>query len=68
MTLDAIGFGKCLFAAENDDTEREEKEETNDNDREEIRELLENGEQSDERSNILLFVEISSGDRSDYTT
>ena len=68
VAFDAIGFGKCLLAAENDNTERDEEEETNNDDRKEIRELLENGKQFDERSNVLFFVEIASGDGSNYTT
>ena len=68
VTLDAIGFGECLLAAENDDTKRDEEEETDDDDREEIGKSLEDGEHFDERSNVFLLVEISSGDRSNYTT
>ena len=58
MAFDAIGFGKCLFAAENDDNERDEEEEADD---------LENGEQSDEGTDVFLLIEVSSGDRSDHT-
>ena len=67
MAFDAIGFGKCLLAAKNNDNERDEEEEANDNNGEEVGESLENGEQSDEGTDVLLLVEVSSGDRSDYT-
>ena len=45
MAFDAIGFGKCLFAAENDDNERDEEEEADDDDGEKVGESLENGVQ-----------------------
>ena len=67
MAFDAIGFGKCFLAAENDDNERDEEEEANDDNGEKVGESLENGEQSDEGTDVLLLVEVSSGDRSDHT-
>ena len=68
VAFDAIGFGKCFLAAENDDAERHEEKQTNDHDGEEIRKSFEDGEQFDEWPNVLLLVEISSGNRSDHTT
>ena len=67
MAFDAIGFGKCLFAAENDDNERDEEEEADDDDGEKVGESHENGEQSDEGTDVFLLIEVSSGDRSDHT-
>ena len=67
MAFDAIGFGKCLFAAENDDNDRDEEEEADDHNGEKVGESLENGEQSDEGTDVFLLIEVSSGDRSDHT-
>ena len=67
MAFDAIAFGKCLLAAENDDNERDEEEEADDHDGEKVGESLENGEQSDEGTDVFLLIEIPSGDWSDYT-